>query len=456
MKLKKYFFALLAVLCLATLASCGGSEAQPLKVFVGTESAAYYQQILTKYATDNKLPFKIEVSGGDTGGYADIFTKDTKKGADIFVTAHDNIAKLTAGAGTIAPITDQELIDNMEATVDTVFTDVCYVSAGGAQPKYYGVPLIRQALVLYYNKAYFNDSNIASVETWDGILQVAKANGKLAVAYNGTGGYNYSHWLLAQPANDATKAKYGAKGTLQLFQEGSAAANYAWGADQLQIHEYAKKFTMDPNGRNGSVAGKSDWKLVMGEYITLVAGAWDRATVAANWGPDGYGVTVLPTFTTANGDVFRSGSFYDVKCLFKKKGSAYASYLDDIMKFLSSDAVQLESYTKCGNLPASNTVQFDENDQLARAQIRQGQLAGLPQPFGYNEEFNPSYYLKGTDKAMMNLHENKYATEEIYKGYNLDTKTVLQLMSYTWATGNIFSHELPSDTLQAWVASTGK
>ena len=416
-------------------------------MFVGTESAAYYQQVLNQYVKDNNLPFKIEVSGGDTGGYADIFTKDTKKGADIFVTAHDNMAKLTAGAGSIAAITDEDLIANIEETVDQDFIDVVNIEAGGAAPKFYGVPIIRQALVLYYNKAYFDGSNAAKLESWEGILEVAAANNKLAVAYTGTDGYSYSHWLLAQPANEATKAKYGAKGTLQLFKDGNASANMAYGADQIQIHNYAQAFTLNKNGRGGNVSGTTAWNLSMSEHITVIGGAWHKNTIAAAWGPDGYGVTVLPTFTTANGDVFRSGSFYDVKCLVKKKGSAYANYLDDIMKFLSSDEIQLGSYEKCGNLPASNTVEFDSSDELALAQIRQGQLAGLPQPFGYNEEFNPSYYSKGTDKAMIKLHENTYnkvdqsTGKNPYEGLGLTTEKVLKLISHTWATGVIYDEE---------------
>ena len=437
MKIKKYFFALLASLCFVSLAACGNSESKPLKVFVGTESLTYYQSVLNQYVEDNNLPFTIEVSGGDTGGYADVFTRDTAKGADIFVTAHDNFAKLLAGSGTISPITKQSLINNMEETVDSAFLDVCYVSAGGAQPKYYGVPIIRQALVLYYNKALFSGENASKVNSWEGIVEVAKSRNIQAVAYTGTDGYSYSHWLLAQPTD-------GSASSLELFADGNASANYAWGADQVAIHNYAIAFTANPNGRNGKVLGNSTWEsqLQSGSVATVIGGAWHKNTIESAWGPEGYGVAILPTFT-AGGKEYRSGSFYDVKCLVKKKGSAYDKYLDDIIEYLSSDAIQLGSYEQCGNLPASNEVELAADDQLAKAQVQQGQTAGIPQPFGYNETFNPSYYSKGTDKAFINLHEGAYSKQ--------GTEKILQLISYTWATGNNFSLELPEATLTDWI-----
>lgn len=445
MKLKKYFFALLATLCLFSVASCGESGPKALKVFVGTESLSYYTSVLQEYARENNLPFAIEVSGGDTGGYADTFLRDTKKGADIFVVAHDNFAKLLSGSGSIAPITKKSLIDNMKETVDPVFQEVCYLSAGGATPKYYGVPIIRQSLVLYYNKSLFAGKE-DKLNSWEGILEVATSKNKLATAYSGTDGFSYSHWLLAQPSNQAAKTKFGTYGTLELFADGNASACYAWGEDQQLIHKYAQEFTANKNGRNGSVAGTSKWEvdLQQGLLCTVIGGAWHEKTIASAWGPEGYGVTILPTFKVgANKEYeFRSGSFYDVKCLVKKKGSEYASYLDDIMEYLSSDEIQQGSYEQCNNLPASNNVQIKADDKLAKAQILQGQTAGMPQPFGYNEEFNPAYYVCGTGEAFVELHEGKAAN---------DLVKTLKLICYTWSTGNTFDASLSDATLNEWV-----
>ena len=130
---------------------------------------------------------------------------------------------------------------------------------------------------------------------------------------------------------------------------------------------------------------------------------------------------------------FKSGSFYDVKCLMKKKGSAYEPWLDEILLFLSSNEVQEGSYKACGNLPASVNVEISSTDALAKAQIAQGESAGIPQPFGYSAAFNPAYYSKGTADIVIEIHQNtgsKYGTAA-------KVKLALQKISYIWAHSQV-------------------
>lgn len=469
MKIKRLFLALFAVLLGTSLVACGGDEeskpnnpsvdqeteeptvddgrenwvapADPMQICVGSESVVYYQRVLDQYVKDNNLPFEIEVVGVDTGSYADTFLRDPEVGADIFVAAHDNLGKLMDGAGSIAPITDDELVDQIKANTSVDFQNVCYLSAGGALPQFYGVPIIRQSLVLYYDKTYF--STDADVASWEQILAKAKSTGKLATTYLGSDGYSYSHWLLAQPANDAAINAFGKKGSLQLFQVGMAAKNKAWGDDQVAIHRYAQNFTLNANGRNGTVIGDDSWvsELQNQQVLTVIGGAWNLTSIKGVLG-DNYGVTVLPTFKLTakeaygkakSGMEFRSGSFYDVKCLMKKKDSAFDPFLDEILLFLSSDEVQEGSYKECGNLPASLNVKLNSNDALANAQINQGEKAGIPQPFGYNATFNPTYYSKGTAEMFIEIHQN---TKSAY-GTSAKVKLALQRISYIWAHNQV-------------------
>lgn len=457
MKLKRSLFGLLAVLFGITLVACKDDEGEkewqvpdsPMQICVGSESVWYYQEVLNKYVSDNNLPFTIKVTGVDTGSYADDFLLDPATGADIFVAAHDNLGKLLDGAGSIAPITDEDLIDNIDETIDPIFQDMIYLSVGGGQAQYYAVPIIRQSLVLFYNKNYLSASD---VKTWEGILKVATAEKKLAVAFTGEDGFNYSHWLLAQPSNDAAKKAFGDKGTLQLYKGGLWANNMAWGDDQVAIHRYAQRFINEKYGRNGAVVGKSGWvsEAQNDQVISVVAGAWNIGTIDETW--DNYGVAVLPTFKLTSSDaygkaksgmVFQSGSFYDVKCLMKKKDSAYAPYLDEIMYFLSSDEIQEGSYIYCNNLPASKNVELEYeesyieenyniddvsyNIDLAKIQELQGETAGLPQPFGYNAKYNPAYYGKSSS-LFVDLHQDKDTYNDGAK-----VKARLQWISYIWA-----------------------
>lgn len=486
MKMKRFLIALFAVVFSVTLLACGkgdenngggnggsGNEddsllpdlsnfeapADPLQICVGSESVEYYQDALNKYIDDNNIvdkngrKIKVNVLGVDTGSYANTFLRDPSVGADIFVTAHDNLGKLLDGEGAIAPITNPTLVNQIQTYTEEDFQNVCYLSQGGATPEFYAVPIIKQALVLYYNKAYFADD--AAVSSWEKIMAVAENTGKMATAYMGTDGYSYSHWLLAQPANETAKKAFGNNGSLQLFHKGSAAYNKAWGDDQVAIHKYAQRFTLAKNGRNGAVTADS-WvsELQKDSVLTVIGGSWSLNSVTGVLG-NNYGVTVLPTFKLTAADAygkamagmeFQSGSFYDVKCLIKKKDSAYEPVLDSILYFLSSNEVQKGSYLECGNLPASIGVEVNATDALAQAQIKQGQSAGIPQPFGYNPEFNPMYYSKGTDAIFLEIHQN---TKSAY-GTKDAIKAGLQRISYIWANGVV-----PSDDAQvkAWVDS---
>ena len=473
MKLKRYVFGLLAVLLAATLFACGGKgeDSNVLQICVGSESVWFYQEKLNAYVEENNLPFTIRVTGVDTGKYAETFLLDTSAGADIFVAAHDKLGKLTEGSSAIAPITDEDLIDSIDETVDPAFQDVVYMSVGGATGQYYAVPIMRQALVLYYNKAYFDDAS--ECDTWEKILKVAEDNNKLATTYLGSDGFNYSHWLLAQPSNDAAKAVFGENGSLQIYKGGDDSKNYTWGDDQVAISKYAQRFTNHANGRNGAVVDKDGWEseLDNDQVVTVIGGAWSVGSVDAILGEGEYGVTVLPTFTLTAEDAyktategmeFQSGSFYDVKCLMKKKGSKFAEYLDDIMYFMTTEEMQLESFIYCNNLPAFKDFDaqevFDSLDEdlkdeaeitqtkvdLAVAQIAQGESAGLPQPFGYKSKHNPAYYSKACP-YYLELHQD---TDK----YNTDAKIIECLQT----VGYILVHDIGTPSaadVKSWIDS---
>ena len=166
MKIKRSLFLLLVVLLGVTLTACFGGSTDDnndntgnntngvLQICVGSESVDFYQGILDEYVEENNLPFEIQVTGVDTGTYVDDFIVDPEEGADIFVSAHDNLGKLLAGSGVIAPVTNDDLIDHIDSTNAVEFQNVVYNNN-----QYFGVPIMRQALVLYYNKAYFNNAD---------------------------------------------------------------------------------------------------------------------------------------------------------------------------------------------------------------------------------------------------------------------------------------------------------
>lgn len=455
MKGLKIFILTLMFSLVLGLASCGDDG---LVVQVGAESQAFYQEKVDEYAKANNITHKITVKNANAGGAADSFLNDPSAGADIFTVPHDNLGKLVAGSGNIDPVYDQGLIDQIEDQNPESFLDAIYIAPGdGGQQNYYAVPYISQALVLFYDKTLgLDEDDVASFES---LLAKAEELNKLAIAWTGTDGYNFSSFLLAQPKNQAAKDVFG-RGTLKLYQNGQLGNCDCTGDDIVAIMKYAQRFINEEHGRNGVVTASGGYGPEINAHNVLgfISGAWNYNQAVAAWGEENVGVATLPSFTLTSEDAFgtavagmefKSGSFVDCKCFVKKKNSQYKDELDSLLKYLTSNAVQKESYEKVKNLPASTAVDLGNADELTLAQVGMAEW-GIPQPFGLNEDFNPAYYSKGTDGRFVTIVQNK-ATNNV-KIFDDDAAIVteLQTITYVWTHIN-----QPKDvaTLNAWLAS---
>ena len=477
MKIKKVFiFVFLTVLSVLIFSKTVLAADNTITIWVGSESKTFYLDELNngykayyKETTGEDFPYSFDVVGVDTGSAADTYLKDPEAGADIFTVAHDNLGKLLDGAGTIDPITNQALIDQMDVQNTDAFMNAVYLQGGDGATNYYAVPYIAQALVLYYKESLFPDKT--KLETWEGIMDVAKTNNAMATSFNGTDGFNYSLFLLAQPKSQDAKAAFGASGTLKIYKNGSQTNCFNWGDDQIAIQKYAQRFTLDRNGRNGLLVTSDGYgtELKTGAAITMVGGAWVKGQIISSLGTD-WNVTSLPSFTLKEEDAygtavagmeFWSGTFADCKCFVKKKGSAYAQYLDDILKYLSSDEVQLKSYNECDNLPSSKNVVLPENPDdpkkyaLAAAQKASAEH-GIPQPFGVKAKYNQYYYSAGAPAMYEAISCN---TAGAYDS-DLRIKRKLQEACYIWTHGKAAPTDesaatAKNPTLNTWLTDLG-
>ena len=428
-----------------------------LVIWVSSESVYFYEQAIEEYKKITGFPGEIRVVGMDTGSAADIFLCDPEAGADIFTVPHDSLGRLLDSYGVISPIKSESLINQIKETNPEAFLDVCYLPTEyDYAPQYYAVPYISQSLVLYYDKSIF-DGQEDKLASWEGILEVARQYDKMATAFSGTDGYNYSAFLLAQPYNEKARRVFGAQGSLQLYRGGIPNNCMGYGDDQVAIHKWAQRFINDPNGRNGAICSSSGWEneLSRGSAITMVGGPWLLNSVASALGYNNYGIVELPTFTLTEADAygsatagmtFHSGSYVDCKCFVKKANSEWNAYLDDIIEYLSSDEMQERSFRETGTQPSSINVNLVDND-LATAQVAQSEY-GIAQPFGFKAKFNTYYYSKGAPDLYVMLHQN-------YDGlYSTDSEILetLQTASYIWAKGKNPSN---SKELADWVTNKG-
>ena len=452
MKRKPFSIAILGSILLGaafSIAGCG-PKGPAITVWVGGESAKFYQQAANKFFKDHpEYKYRAVVKGVDTGTVAGTITTDASAAADIYTVAHDNIAKLV-DAEAAYPIENQGLIDQVVADNPQGFKDVIYATPKGeTEKKLYGVPYISQSLFLYYNKAYVSDEQ---AKTFEGLKAAATAANNKAFTIVGDDGYNFSFTMLARKESDKTSS-------LKLYPNGERHDNWLQGDDEIAFVRWANEMFADDHGGEWP---PSSWitEVQSGKVCALIGGAWHFNSFAATC--DDFGVAKIPTFTlTANqvagltgvsaGDVYRGGTFADCKvfmmnmyCAEEKREAA-----QELIKYLSSKDVQKESFIEVNNVPAFEGVdawieeskaEFSEYQYMLG--VAQTSMApyGIAQPF-VKSLYNTYFYSKNGPQKYVNLI--KTAKAEL----TLDMiREALFRIEYTWGWGeDVPEGKMPAD-----------
>ena len=480
--MKKLFGLLLALLMIVTISGCGGgsnsgngggnaSGSKEIVVWVGEESAEFYQKVCDDYVANNTdFPYTITVKGMDTGAVAGTVTNDPSAAADIYTTAHDNIGKL-ASTQCAKPFTDEELIKQVLADNPVSFQNVIYSTLEGTE-YLYGVPYISQALFLYYNKELVSDEQTQSFE---GLREAAQAAGTKAITVTGDDGYNNSFALLATKVDDHST-------TVKIFEGaeavsgGSKGKSNCQGDDTVAIVRWLQDYAADPNGFKWASSDGWDADLRNKGCLSVIGGAWHYNTAKAALGETNLGIALIPTFTLTDkaveglsgvkaGDVYRGGTFADCKVFMINAHSDPNKYvaLQQLVKYLSSKEVQNESYVNCLNVPAyvgasefiksaydAGTV-TESQYNLACKQVEMAEW-GIPQPF-LTGTLNTYYYSKNAPavfRAMVDKSAYPTTGDQIIE----ETESLegirrgLYLMEYLWMHGlnpESFPETLPSE-----------
>lgn len=449
------------------LTSCGGSK--KITVWVGEESAAFYQQKCDEFLEKNAdFGYTIEVKGVDTGSVAGTVMQDASAAADIYTVAHDNIGKLAAKQ-CAKPITDTTLISQIESDNPQSFKNVIYSTLNG-KSYLYGAPYISQALFLYYNKDLVTDEQAKSFE---GLTEAAKEAGNKGWTVTGTDGYNFSYTLLATKVADHST-------TVKIYEgatpDGSTkGTSYVQGDDQVALVRYTQRAIKDTNGFKWASSDGWDADLRNKGVCAVIGGAWHYNTAKAAVGETKLGMALIPTMTlttadceglsgVAAGDVYRGGTFADCKCFLINAKSDTSKYTAEqtLIKYLTSKDVQNESFKECLNVPAySGSSEYikslydakgiTENQYLlASCQTAMADW-GIPQPF-ITGSLNTYFYSKNAPdvlKAMVDGTAYPTTGDKIIT----ETETLdgirkgLYMMEYIWNRGSnpsTFPETLPS------------
>ena len=438
----------------------GGDTAKggSIRVWVGEESAEYYEKACKQYLADHPdFGYTIEVKGMDTGSIAGVITTDPAAAADIYTVAHDNIGKLAASQ-CAKPITDQSLIDQVLADNPAAYQGVIYSLLDG-QKYLYGVPYISQALVLYYNKALVTEEQ---AKTFEGLREAAAAANAKAIIVKGDDGYNNSFALLARNVKDKSTTVKIYEGA-EAVAGGSKGTSYCQGDDTIAIFRWLQRYYEDPNGFKW--ASPDGWEKDMKNQgaLAIIGGAWQYKAAAAALGESNLGITLIPTFTLTEedvqglkdvkaGDTYRGGTFADCKCFMINATSDASKYVkeQELIKYLSSKEIQNESYLEAMNVPAyagsgefiksayDNGTVTESEYNLAAMQVEMSEW-GIPQPF-LTGTLNTYYYSKNAPQIFRAIIEkSKYPSTGDVILQETETlegiRKALYLIEYIWMHG---------------------
>jgi len=416
-------FFVIFIFSMAILTGCKAKEEQ-IKIWVGSEARDFYEKKMdewvARYNASNDKPFAytIAVESVDTGSAAAKFLDDLDAGADILTIAHDNLGRLIAGASSIGPVTDQNLLRQIQNDNPSIFHDVIKGAVSGTEYTF-GIPYRSQALVLYYNKDHLT---AADVKTWEGIWAKARALGKQSVSINGDDGYNNSFIVLSTRASDGMPIA-------DLYVD-KVLTNCNFNSDlAVAVMQWGQRFFSDtsPDGRvfyGARKASDSGWEVELATEtsLSMIGGAWNFNAARAALGSK-LGIATLPHFTLTAADVagtniaagteMKSGTFADTVMFVMKKysqGDKKSEFVQQILTYLSSKEVQEAAFNEINNLPAYKNartefagIRADTLEGLvARVQLEMFD-SGRAQPFGANTRMNNWYYSQGAPAIVLDI-----------------------------------------------------
>lgn len=454
-KTKLVLSAGLLALISGCLVGCGGNN--NIRVWVGEESALFYQQMADEFLAANPdFGFTIEVKGVDTGSIAGTITNDPTAAADIFTVAHDNVGKMAAQM-CAKPIMDEALTAQILADNPQSFKNVIYSELQG-KTYLYAAPYISQALFLYYNKAYVSAEQAKSFE---GMMEAAQTAGTKAFTVTGDDGYNFSFSFLAtKVADHSTTVKIYEGATPDQTSKGESNIQ---GDDTIALARWMQDAQENPNGFKWASSDGWDADLRNKGCLGVIGGAWHYNTAKAAVGETNLGIALIPTMTlTASqveglsgvkaGDVYRGGTFADCKVFMINAHSGDNKYkaIQDVIKYFSSKEIQNKSYKEVLNVPAySGASEYikelydgglitELQYNLAAKQVEMADW-GIPQPFitgtlntYFYSKNAPAVYRAIVDKTAYPTTGDKVLEETVTLP---GIRKALYMMEYIWMHG---------------------
>ncbi len=251
-------------------------------------------------------------------------------GADVFTFADDQLNTLVA-AGALEPI------ENAGSVRENNLPEA--VLAASVNDTLYALPLTADnGYFLYYNKQYFSQEDITSL---DRMLDIAAANEKKVSMEWSSGWYVYS--------------LFGNTG-LSLGLNDDGITNYCtWNSTDgaikgTHVAQAMVNIAGHPGFENTDDAGFLEG-VKNGTIIAGINGVWNAVAVEDAWGRN-YGAAKLPTYTCA-GQQVQMASFSGYKLLGVNAYSRHREWASELAKWIASEENQKLRFLMRGQGPSN-------------------------------------------------------------------------------------------------------
>ena len=354
MKKKSFFLSLCA---LGLLAGCSGREqptsaVQPapetvqLTVWGAEEDEALLQEIISSFQSEysDEADLRITYQAQSESNCKDVLLGDLENGADVFAFADDQVAALAA-AGGLDPIEDSASIRgaSLSAAVD----------AASVEGILYAYPLTADnGYFLYYNKAYFSEEDVQSL---DRILEVAaQAQRQVAMDWS-------SAWYVY--------AFFGNTGLEVGLNEDGLTNHCTWNSTDGPIKGVDVARAMLDIAASPAFADMTDTEFMSGvkdgSVIAGVSGVWNAVAIEEAWGRD-MGAAKLPTYTCAGRQV-QMASFSGCKLIGVNAYSQHPDWAARLAEWITSESNQRLRFQRRGQGPANASAAASAEVQAAPA-----------------------------------------------------------------------------------------
>ena len=313
-----------------------------IKVWVDDKIVSLTQTQIQEFVSlsGGKYTINATVEPQSEGTAASSMLQDVQSGADIFVFAQDQLARLKV-AGAVSKLTgNYETFVRNNNSADSV-------SAASMGNNIYAYPITSDnGYFLYYDKNIISDADAGNMTT---ILAKCRAAGKVLNFEGRSNGFYAASYFLATGCKsewelDETTGKFKSYDDTFSGENGVIAAK--------GLKEIADTSVVASNAQASKLNGTA---------AAVISGVWEYEVALNRLGPDRLGCAKMPTFTV-DGQTYQLGSFDGYKLMGVKPqvDAKKASVCRKLARYLTSGTCQTERFKEVSWGPTNNEASARE------------------------------------------------------------------------------------------------